>query len=106
MNNQSGAGRRPGPAGGAAAAEADYGETVGDPFVDEPVMSCRGVDVRYDDKQAVFDVSLDLGKNEVLAMIGPSGCGKSTLLRCLNRMNETIDNCRVSGEITLHGRDI
>ena len=106
MNNQSGAGRRPGPAGGAAAAEADYGETVGDPFVDEPVMSCRGVDVRYGDKQAVFDVSLDLGKNEVLAMIGPSGCGKSTLLRCLNRMNETIDNCRVSGEITLHGRDI
>ena len=91
----------------ATSAEAtDYGPTVGDPFVAAPVMSCRGVDVRYGGKQAIFDVSLDLASNEVLAMIGPSGCGKSTLLRCLNRMNDTIDNCRVSGAITLHGRDI
>ena len=91
----------------ATSAEAtDYGPTVGNPFVAVPVMSCRGVDVRYGGKQAIFDVSLDLASNEVLAMIGPSGCGKSTLLRCLNRMNDTIDNCRVSGAITLHGRDI
>ncbi len=80
--------------------------TVGDAFVDNPVMACRHVDVSYGDKQAIFDVSLDLAKNQVLAMIGPSGCGKSTLLRCLNRMNDTIPTCRVSGEITLHGSDI
>ena len=83
-----------------------HGETIGDAFVDHAVMSCRNVDVSYGEKQAIFDVSLDLGKNEVLAMIGPSGCGKSTLLRCLNRMNDTIDGCQVSGEITLHGDDI
>lgn len=80
--------------------------TVGNAFVDAPVMSCREVNVRYGEKQAIFDVSLDLAKHEVLAMIGPSGCGKSTLLRCLNRMNDTIDGCRVSGNITLHGDDI
>lgn len=82
------------------------GATVGNAFVDNAVMACRSVDVFYGDKQAIFDVSLDLAKNEVLAMIGPSGCGKSTLLRCLNRMNDTIDGARVRGDITLHGEDI
>ena len=85
---------------------AGYEVTVGNAFVENAVMSCRHVNVSYADKQAIFDVSLDLAKHEVLAMIGPSGCGKSTLLRCLNRMNDTIDTCRVSGEITLHGDDI
>ena len=80
--------------------------TVGDAFVADPVMSCRNVDVVYGQKQAIFDVSIDLAKNQVLAMIGPSGCGKSTLLRCLNRMNDTIDGCKVSGEIKLHGDNI
>ncbi len=80
--------------------------TVGDPFTENAVLACRGIDVFYGDKQAVFDVSLDLAKHQVLAMIGPSGCGKSTLLRCMNRMNDTIEGCRVSGEITLHGADI
>jgi len=81
-------------------------ETVGEPFVEGARMTCRGVNVYYGDKQAIKNVSLDIGRNEVVAMIGPSGCGKSTFLRCLNRMNDTIDTCRVEGEITLDGMDI
>jgi len=64
------------------------------------------VNVHYGDKHAVKDVSLDIGRNQVLAMIGPSGCGKSTFLRCLNRMNDTIAGARVDGVITLDGQDI
>ena len=81
-------------------------ETVGIPFVKHPRMSCRDVVVRYGDKQAINSISIDVGKNEVLAMIGPSGCGKSTFLRCLNRMNDTIPSCRVEGSICLDGVDI
>lgn len=81
-------------------------ETVGTPFVDSPKMSSRNTRVYYSEKQALFDVSLDIGENEVIAMIGPSGCGKSTFLRCLNRMNDTIDTCRVEGELTLEGQNI
>ena len=81
-------------------------KTVGDPFSDNPRMTCRDVDVYYSDKQAIFNVSLDIGKNEVIALIGPSGCGKSTFLRCLNRMNDTIDICRVNGKIKLDEMDI
>ena len=81
-------------------------ETVGTPFIDDPRMTCRGVNVHYGDKQAIRNVSLDIGRKQVLAMIGPSGCGKSTFLRTLNRMNDTIDGCRVSGEIRLDGLDI
>ena len=80
--------------------------TVGTPFVDNPKMSSRNCDVFYADKQAIFDVNLDIGKHEIIAMIGPSGCGKSTYLRVLNRMNDTIPICRVSGEHTLDGDDI
>jgi len=69
-------------------------------------MCCRGVNVHYGDKHAVKDVSLDIGRNQVISMIGPSGCGKSTFLRCLNRMNETIETARFDGEITLDGEDI
>ena len=69
-------------------------------------VSARHVDVYYGDKQALMDVSLDINACEVTALIGPSGCGKSTFLRCLNRMNDVIDICRVSGEIVLDGRDI
>ena len=81
-------------------------ETVGRTTVDNAAMTCRNVDVSYGDKQAIFNVSIDVGKNEVLAMIGPSGCGKSTFLRVLNRMNDTIEICRVSGDIRLDGEDI
>ncbi|WP_096086597.1 phosphate ABC transporter ATP-binding protein PstB [Agaribacterium haliotis] len=86
----------------------DAGEhqTVGAPFHDNAKITVRNVDVFYADKQAVFDVSLDIGKNEVIAMIGPSGCGKSTFLRCLNRMNDTIDICRVTGSIKLEEKEI
>lgn len=80
--------------------------TVGKPFVDAAKLTVRDVSVFYDDKQAVHNVSLDIAKNEVIAMIGPSGCGKSTFLRCLNRMNDTIDSCKVTGSISLEGQDI
>ena len=81
-------------------------QTAGEPFVDDPRMSCRNVNVYYGDKRAINDVSIDIAENEVLAMIGPSGCGKSTFLRCLNRMNDTIDICRVTGDIKLDTLDI
>ena len=80
--------------------------TVGTPLVDNPKMSTRNVDVFYGDKQAIFGVDLDLAENEVISLIGPSGCGKSTYLRCLNRMNDTIDICRVTGQLLLDGEDI
>lgn len=69
-------------------------------------MSGRNVDVSYGEKQALFDVSLDIPAKQVTALIGPSGCGKSTFLRCLNRMNDTIDICSVSGDIRLDDQDI
>ena len=81
-------------------------ETVGTITHQDPVFTCRGVDVFYGDKQAIFGVDLDIGRHEVISMIGPSGCGKSTFLRCLNRMNDTIDICRVGGTISLDGQDI
>ena len=84
----------------------DNRKTVGDITVENPRMTCRHVDVFYGEKQAIKDVSLDIGNHEVVAMIGPSGCGKSTFIRCLNRMNDTIDGCRITGEITLDGVDI
>lgn len=80
--------------------------TVGDFSSPDPRIRARNVDVYYGDKHAIKDVSLDVGKREVIAMIGPSGCGKSTFLRCLNRMNDTIDICRVTGKITLDDTDI
>jgi phosphate transport system ATP-binding protein len=82
--------------------------TVGEPLLAEQDtrISTRNVDVFYADKQAIFGVDLDIGKNEVLAMIGPSGCGKSTFLRTLNRMNDTIDICKVKGDISLDGENI
>lgn len=69
-------------------------------------MSGKGVDVSYGSKQAIFNLNLDIYENQVTALIGPSGCGKSTFLRCLNRMNDTIDICKVTGDITLDGEDI
>ncbi|NBC96126.1 MAG: phosphate ABC transporter ATP-binding protein [Deinococcus-Thermus bacterium] len=69
-------------------------------------MAARDVKVFYGDARALHGVDVDILENEVLALIGPSGCGKSTFLRCLNRMNDTIDICRVTGTITIDGRDI
>ena len=69
-------------------------------------ISARNVKVFYGDKQAINDVSIDIASEHVTAFIGPSGCGKSTFLRVLNRMNDTIPGCRVTGEIKLDGEDI
>ena len=81
-------------------------ETVGNVHVDNPRMRAENVQVHYGDKHAIQNVTIDIGANEVVAFIGPSGCGKSTFLRCLNRMNDTIDICRVDGRIELDGKDI
>jgi len=81
-------------------------QTVGKVTVDNPVFSCNDVNVYYGEKHAIKGVSIDIAREQVLAMIGPSGCGKSTFLRCLNRMNDTIPNARVTGSILLDGRDI
>jgi len=80
------------------------GEAAG--VIDNPVFVCREVNVFYDSKQALKNVSLDVPRRQVLSMIGPSGCGKSTFLRCLNRMNDTIPGARVTGSIVLDGQDI
>jgi phosphate transport system ATP-binding protein len=69
-------------------------------------VSATDVDVYYGEKQALESVSLEVRENEVTALIGPSGCGKSTFLRCLNRMNDTINICRVTGTILLDGTDV
>ena len=81
-------------------------ETVGNVHVDNPRMRAENVQVHYGDKHAIQNVTIDIGANEVVAFIGPSGCGKSTFLRCLNRMNDTIDICRVDRRIELDGQDI
>lgn len=69
-------------------------------------VNAQNVDVFYGDKQALFGVDLEVLENRVTALIGPSGCGKSTFLRCINRMNDVIEGCTVSGEITMDGHDI
>ena len=81
-------------------------ETVGDVHVEHPRMTARNVNVFYGDKCAIDDVTLDIAEKQVISFIGPSGCGKSTFLRCLNRMNDTIDICRIEGTIALDGKDI
>ncbi|OUR80132.1 phosphate ABC transporter ATP-binding protein [Alphaproteobacteria bacterium 46_93_T64] len=70
------------------------------------IISAKDVSVFYGEKRALKSVSLDIPENQITALIGPSGCGKSTFLRCLNRMNDTIENCRVEGNITVDGQDI
>lgn len=81
-------------------------QTIGDIHVDNPRMTARHVDVFYGDKQAIDNISLDIGVSQVISFIGPSGCGKSTFLRCLNRMNDTIDICQVGGEIKIDEQNI
>lgn len=69
-------------------------------------MLAKKVNVFYGDKQALFNIDMDIEKNAVTALIGPSGCGKSTFLRCLNRMNDTIESCSIDGSIQLDGQEI
>ncbi|MBW8059931.1 MAG: phosphate ABC transporter ATP-binding protein [Solirubrobacterales bacterium] len=70
------------------------------------MFEIENVTVSYDGQPAVKDISLDIFKNEVTALIGPSGCGKSTLIRCLNRMNDLILGAEVSGRLLYHGQDL
>lgn len=70
-----------------------------------PTIAARNVDVFYGTKQALFGVSVDIAPKSVTAFIGPSGCGKSTFLRCINRMNDLIPDCKVTGSIVLDGKD-
>ncbi|UCE87314.1 MAG: ATP-binding cassette domain-containing protein, partial [Deltaproteobacteria bacterium] len=69
-------------------------------------VAVRDLSVFYGDKQALTEVNLDIPANRVTALIGPSGCGKSTFLRCVNRMNDIIEGCRVEGSIALDGSEI
>ena len=69
-------------------------------------ISTRNLNVYYGVKQALFDINLDLFEKKVTALIGPSGCGKSTFIRCLNRMNDVIDICKVEGSIKVDGEEI
>ena len=73
---------------------------------DTPKMASRDLTVFYGHKPALHDITLDIGAHQVTALIGPSGCGKSTYIRCLNRMNDIIDGCRVEGEVELDGHNI
>ena len=82
-----------------------YG-TVGEIHSPNARITVREVNVWYGEKIGIENINIDIGSNEVLALVGPSGCGKSTFLRCLNRMNDIIDNCRMTGTIRLDGEDI
>jgi phosphate transport system ATP-binding protein len=72
----------------------------------EAIFHLDDVTVSYSGKPAVRDVSFDIAKNEITALIGPSGCGKSTLIRCLNRMNDLIPGATVDGKVVYHGQDL
>jgi phosphate transport system ATP-binding protein len=72
----------------------------------QPVFTVQHLDFYYGLKKALIDINLEILPRQVTALIGPSGCGKSTFLRCLNRMNDTINDTRVEGRILLHGEDI
>jgi phosphate transport system ATP-binding protein len=72
----------------------------------KPIFEVRNLSVSYSGKPAVRDVSLDIGRNRITALIGPSGCGKSTMIRCFNRMNDLIPGAHVEGSIVYHGQDV
>lgn len=71
-----------------------------------PKITVTNLNLFYGTKQALYDINLTLPEKQVTALIGPSGCGKSTFLRCLNRMNDTIESCRISGEVEVNGQNI
>jgi phosphate transport system ATP-binding protein len=77
-----------------------------DPGLEDPVFELDDVRIWYGDYQAVRDVNMIIGRQQITALIGPSGCGKSTVIRCLNRMNDLIPGARVDGRITYHGEDM
>ena len=69
-------------------------------------VAIRNLNVHYGNKQALFDVNLNIMEKEVTSLIGPSGCGKSTLLKCINRMNDLVEICNIKGQILLDSEDI
>ncbi len=78
----------------------------GDEEPEEISLSIKDLSLFYGKKQALHNINMDIVKGKVTAFIGPSGCGKSTLLRCINRMNDLIDQCKTSGSIELNGEDV
>jgi len=93
----------------AVATGAGHGHQAGAPAGagdSAPAITVQGANLWYGANQALFDITLDIPEKQVTAFIGPSGCGKSTLLRCFNRMNDLIDNVRVTGRFMVAGRDI
>ena len=75
-------------------------------MADEVKMSVKNLDLYYGQKQALKNINMDIHSNAITALIGPSGCGKSTFLKTLNRMNDLIDNVKITGQVTLDGEDI
>ena len=75
-------------------------------MVENLKVSIKNLDVHYGDKQALFNVNLNIMEKEVTSLIGPSGCGKSTLLKCINRMNDLVEICKIRGQILLDSQDI
>lgn len=73
---------------------------------EQTALEVKDLNLYYGNKQALFNVNMKIPKGQVTAFIGPSGCGKSTLLRCINRMNDLVEICRIEGEIQLHGHNI
>ncbi len=86
--------------------EVQTGENVRAERADETVIATRDLDVYYGDDRALDGVSIEIPENKVTALIGPSGCGKSTFLRCINRMNDQIDVCRVDGDVVFKGKNV
>jgi phosphate transport system ATP-binding protein len=84
----------------------EHRETVGVTRVDNPRIRCKNLNVYYGETHAIHNINLDVGNNEILALIGPSGCGKTTFLRCMNRMNDTIPGCRVEGEVIVDNQNV
>ena len=76
------------------------------PVIVDPMIQVKGVNLKYGAKQALFDVTLDIPGKKATAFIGPSGCGKTTLLRCLNRLNDLIDNVTITGSIRIGNQEI
>ncbi|MCC7576604.1 MAG: phosphate ABC transporter ATP-binding protein, partial [Methanomethylovorans sp.] len=73
---------------------------------DQTEIEVKGLNLWYGDNHALHDISIDIPKNSVTALIGPSGCGKSTFIRCLNRMNDLVKNCRIQGSVKIDNKDI
>jgi phosphate transport system ATP-binding protein len=100
---------KPPPASGAAPEQSgkeSVKENAPVQMIADPIVSARQVHLYYGKSAALKDITLDFPRHEVTALIGPSGCGKSTLLRCLNRMNDLIDDVRTTGRIEFDGQDI